>query len=86
MAETVYALCAFTAFACAVMLLRGFRRSGARVLFWASLCFVCLTLNNVLLYVDLVVVPNIDLSAWRTATALGGVGMLLFAFVWEGQR
>ena len=85
MAETVYVLCAITALACAVMLMLSFRRTGARLLLWATLCFVGLTLNNILLYVDLVLVPNVDLSALRTGVALGGVGILLFAFIWEGR-
>ena len=85
MAAIVYVLCAATAFACAVLLIRSFRRTGARVLLWASLCFVGLTLNNVLLYVDLVLIPSVDLSAIRAAVALAGVATLLFAFIWEGR-
>ena len=49
MASVVYALCALTSLACAVLLLRAYRRSWARLLFWSGLCFVGLALNNVLL-------------------------------------
>jgi hypothetical protein len=66
MAETVYALCAVTSILCAVLLLRGYRISRTRLLFWASLCFVCLAINNVLLFIDLIVVPDIDLASWRS--------------------
>ena len=40
MAETVYILCALTCMACAVLLLRGYRRSRARFLLWSSICFM----------------------------------------------
>jgi hypothetical protein len=86
MAEAVYVLCALTSLACGMMLFRAYRRSGQRFLLWASLCFVGLVLNNVLLYVELVVVgPDIDpdLSVPRVATALAGVGLLVFGLVWE---
>jgi hypothetical protein len=37
---------------------------------WSSLCFVGLAINNVLLFVDLVFLPNVDLSVVRSITAL----------------
>jgi hypothetical protein len=83
MAEAVYALCAFTALACAAMLVRGYRRSGTRLLLWASLCFIALTVNNILLYVDLVVIPGTNLAALRSSIALAGLSVLLFGLVWD---
>ena len=58
MAEVVYILCALTSLACAVLLIRGYRRSRSRLLLWSCLGFVALAANNVLLFVDLVVVPH----------------------------
>lgn len=83
MATLVYALCALTSIACAVLLLRGYRQSGARLLFWAGLCFAGLALNNVLLFVDLRLVPATDLSAWRSLPALAGLLSLIYGLVWE---
>jgi hypothetical protein len=84
MAEAVYVLCALTSLACGMMLFRAYRRSGQRFLLWASLCFVGLVLNNVLLYVDLAVFgTDVDLSVPRVASALAGVGLLVFGLVWE---
>jgi len=84
MAEAVYLLCALTSLACGIMLFRAYRRSGQRFLLWASLCFVGLVLNNVLLWVDLAIIgPEIDLSVPRVATALAGIGLLVFGLVWE---
>jgi len=80
----VYILCALTSFLCAVLLWRGYRRSGARLLWWSAWCFVGLTLNNVLLVADMTI-PQIDLSLIRTIPALVGVALLIFGLVWEGQ-
>lgn len=82
-ANLVYVLCALTSVACAVLLYRGYRRSHARLLFWSAVCFVGLAANNLLLIVDLRVVPAIDLSAWRLVPALIGVGALVFGLIWE---
>jgi multidrug transporter EmrE-like cation transporter len=86
MPETVYLLCAATSVMCAVLLLRAYRRQRTRLLLWSSLCFVLLALNNILLFVDLIVVPSaIDLSLWRSGVALAGVGVLLFGLIWESR-
>lgn len=83
MATFVYVLCALTSLACAVLLLRGFRSSRSRLLFWASLCFWGLTLNNILVFVDERVVPTTDLSLWRFIPALFGVALFVYGLVWE---
>lgn len=83
MPETVYVLCSLTSIACAALLWRGYRRSRARLLLWSSLCFVGLAVNNVLLIVDVRVVPTTDLSVWRLLPALIGVGALLYGLIWE---
>jgi hypothetical protein len=80
----VYILCALTSIACAVLLFRGYRRSRARFLLWCALCFVGLAANNVLLFLDLIVFVNIDLSVWRSATATAGLMVLVIGLVWEG--
>ena len=86
MPETVYLLCAATSVTCTVLLLRAYRRQRTRLLLWSSLCFVLLALNNTLLFVDLIVVPSdIDLSIWRSGTALAGVSLLLFGLIWESR-
>lgn len=86
MAESVYILCALTSVACAVLLLRGYGRSGMRLLLWSGLCFVALALSNVLLFVDLVLVgKEVDLSLLRTSLALLGVATLLYGLIWDSQ-
>jgi hypothetical protein len=83
MAKLVYLLCALTSVACGVMLLRGFFASRSRLLFWSGLCFIILSVNNVLLYLDLVMIPDVDLSLLRSLTALLALVVLLFGLVWE---
>ena len=83
MALTVYLLCGFTSLACAVLLLRGYRSSGARLLLWSGLCFACFFLNNVLLIVDVRMLPELDLSVVRSLPLLVGIALLLWGLVWE---
>ncbi len=83
MATLVYALCGLTSMACAFLLLRGYASSRARLLLWAGLCFVGLAINNVLLFVDLRIVPEVDLSVWRSTPTLVGLLLLIYGLVWE---
>jgi hypothetical protein len=83
MPQIVYALCALTSAVCAVLLWRAYRQRRTRLLLWSSLAFIGLAANNGLLFVDLVIVPNIDLSVPRTLTALAAVMVLLFGLVWD---
>jgi hypothetical protein len=81
-AATVYVLCALTAAVCALLLLQAWARTRSRLLFWSGLCFAGLTVSNALLVVDLLVVPDVDLFAWRSLTSLVSVGLLLYGLIW----
>jgi heme/copper-type cytochrome/quinol oxidase subunit 4 len=81
----VYALCALTSIACVWLLLRGYARTRVRLLLWSGLCFAGLALNNILLFIDLRVLPETDLSLARTLPALVGVALLLYGLVWESR-
>jgi hypothetical protein len=85
MATLIYVMCALTSLLCALLLLRGFRSSRARLLFWAALCFAGLAINNLLVFVDERIVPTTDLSVWRSLPALLGVAVLIYGLVWEVQ-
>jgi hypothetical protein len=54
-----------------------------RLLFWSGACFVCLGISNVLLFVDLIVFPDVDLSIFRNGTTLLGLLMLLYGMIWD---
>lgn len=85
MAEVVYLLCALTSTFCAYLQVRSYHRQRTRLLLWSSACFVGLAMNNVMLFVDLVVVPDLDLSIIRTTFALGATLMLLVGLIWESK-
>jgi hypothetical protein len=85
MVETVYILCGLTALLCAILLLRGYLRTHARLLLWSSLCFFGLTLNNVFLFLDKVIFPRLDFSLWRTGTALLALVPLLYGLIWDSE-
>lgn len=86
MAEAVYLLCALTSVMCTLLLLRGYRRTKARLLMWSSACFAALAVNNVLLFVDLVILPEIDLSVWRNLSALVGIFLMLWGLIWDSRE
>lgn len=85
MAEAVYILCALTSSACALLLLNGYRANRTRLLFWSSLSFMGLAAHNILLFLDLVTLPNIDLFYWRTGVALLAMLVLIYGLVWESR-
>lgn len=86
MGIVAYCLCAAAAFLCTVLLFRAYIRVRMRLLLWSAICFGCLTLNNLLIAVDLVLLPQVDLFLLRNVTALLGVGALLYGLIWEVRR
>jgi hypothetical protein len=85
MASLVYALCAVTSGLCAVLLLRAYWSRPARLLLWSGIAFVGLTCNNLLLFADLVVLPGVDLSLYRSLAAASAIMLLLAALIWDSK-
>ena len=83
MTVIVYVLCALTALACAVLLLQGARRSASRMLFWSGICFALLAVSNVVLIVDVFVLPGIALWPLRDGISLLAVSALLYGLIFE---
>lgn len=86
MDKAIYALCALTALACAVLLLRSYLRTRYRLLLWSGLCFAGLTANNLMLVLDQVVFTHVDLSLWRFVLALISVLLLVGGLALEGDE
>lgn len=79
-------LAALTSLACMLLLWRSYRRTGLRLLLWSALCFVGLSVSNVLLFFDLAVYPTeVDLRPWRSGAALAGLLSLLYGFIGEAE-
>lgn len=83
----LYLLAVLTCLACTVLLFRSYAASGTRLVLWTALCFVGLSLNNVLLFFDLVIypIPEVDLRPWRHAAALAGLLCLAYGFILESE-
>jgi hypothetical protein len=79
----VYVLCFLTSAACAWLLGRSYQGSRAPLLLWSSVCFVFLALNNLVLVLDLLVLPSLDLRLLRLFLALAASCSLLFGFIWK---
>jgi hypothetical protein len=78
-----YVLCAITAFICGLLLLRSYRQKRVGLLLWCGIFFLALTVENVLLFVDLVMLPQMDLSLLRNSIPLIGVSALLYGLIME---
>ena len=85
MASLVYALCALASGLCAVLLTRAYVASRARLLLWSSLAFIGLTLNNLLLFLDLIVFPTVDLAFYRSLLSALSVMVLLLGLIWDSE-
>ena len=81
----VYMFCFITCAICAGLLVRSWLKTRTRLLLWIAVSFVCLAVNNFFLFADTTLFPTIDLSVYRTVSALVGVSILIFGLVWEAD-
>ena len=82
----LFLLAALTSVGCMWLLLRAYARTRVRLLFWTGVCFIALSVNNILLFVDVIVLPTeVDLRVLRLGAALAGIACLLYAFIWEAE-
>jgi hypothetical protein len=85
MGPAVYILGTLVCLASAVLLLRGYLRGRQRLLLWSGFCFIGLTIANLLLFVDLVMFPDVDLYLWRLMVTAAAMLLLLYGLIWEGE-
>jgi hypothetical protein len=82
MGSAVYILCALTSLGCTALLIGRYRKSRVDLLFWSAIAFLLLSLTNILLFVDLVLLgPNTDLNVYRNASTLVGVLIMLYGLI-----
>ena len=81
----LYLMAVLTCIACTVLLGRSYMHTGVRLLLWGTLCFVGLSISNVLLFFDLIVFAELDLRPWRLASAVVGLAFLLYGFIFEAE-
>jgi Family of unknown function (DUF5985) len=82
---TIYSLCALTSLLCAWLLLRAYGKQHIALLFWCGLFFSIQTCANILLVIDKLMLPDIDLSMYRYGIALVAVGVLLYGLVMRAE-
>lgn len=82
----LYLMAVLTCFACTILLGRSYLQTHLRLLLWSTLCFVGLTISNVLLFFDLMIFTELDLRPWRLTFALAGLLFLLYGFIWEAEE
>ena len=70
---------------CFGLLLRNHRRERSSLAFKCSLAFLCFAISNLLLFIDLIVLPQVDLRMWRNVFTLVGVVVLVLAVTQDHQ-
>ncbi|MGA7521855.1 MAG: DUF5985 family protein [Acidobacteriaceae bacterium] len=86
LAPAVYIFGFLVTLACGVLLFRAYAAVRKRLLLWSAICFCGLALSNLLVFVDLVLLPNINLYLLRLITAAIAMLLLLYGLIWEGQQ
>ncbi len=82
----LFLIAVLTSFSCMLLLFRAYLDSRLRILLWSALCFVGLTVNNTLLFIDIVLLPDsVDLRLYRNAAALVGMLFMLYGFIRESE-
>lgn len=85
MVAAVYILGSLVVCLCAIMLLRAYTKAKRRLLLWSGLCFVGLTISNLLVFIDLVMIPDLNLYPLRLWTAAIATMLLVFGLIWESE-
>lgn len=85
MAEIVYGLCFFLSVVCSILLFRKYRKSRSKLLLWTGSSFTLIAFNNLVLFVDLVVFPQVEFGGGLLRVMSGAIGgcVLLFGLIWE---
>jgi hypothetical protein len=81
----VYLLCIAASLTCTLLLLRAYSQNRVRLLLWSGLCFIGLTVNNIVLFLDTVIFPDNDLYMFRMTATVMGILCLLYGFIWESE-
>jgi hypothetical protein len=84
-APIIYLLCALTAAGCSALLYKAYRTTHAPLLLWSALCFAGLTLSNLLVVIDNVLLPMSDFAAWRVGISVLSISVLLYGLIMESR-
>lgn len=81
----VYVLCFATCTLCAGLLVRAWMFSRTRLLMFMAISFTLFAINNLFLFMDLVVLEERDLWVFRYVPALLGIAVMVVGFIWEAE-
>jgi len=84
-ASAIYVLCALTSFGCTFLLITSHRKARSPLLLWSAVCFATMTLSCILLFVDLVLVPQVDLTDLRLGLNLIASASLTVGLIWNSN-
>jgi len=84
-AGVVYIFGALTCLGCALLLVRGYMRSKMRLLLWSSVFFFALSADNIVIFFDLIVFPEIKFGLLRNLFTLGGLLLLIYGLIFESE-
>jgi hypothetical protein len=85
-AEAIYLLCAATSLVAAGLLLRYYFARRTPLLLWSCVGFLGLAMNNVLVYVDVVLVPDVDLRLWRAVVGAAAMLAMVYGLIWKADE
>jgi hypothetical protein len=85
MTPALYVLTCLTTLLCAILLLRAYAAVRRKLLLWSGLCFVGLSVSNLLVIADLLLFPKIDLFSYRLGSAAVAMALLLYGLIWESR-
>ncbi|MGC2637951.1 MAG: DUF5985 family protein [Acidobacteriaceae bacterium] len=85
-APAVYILGFLVTLTCGILLARAYALGRKRLLLWSAVCFFGLAISNLLVFIDLVLLPNVDLYLLRLLVAAAAMLILLYGLIWEGQQ
>lgn len=85
MAEIVYSLCFLLSVLCSFMLFRKYKKSRINLLLYTGVAFALIAINNIILFLDLVVFPDAEFNGALLRIVSGALGstVLLFGLIWE---
>ena len=83
MNAAIYIFAFLTNLACSYLLLRAYHRVTAPLLLWSGLCFAVLALSSAMVFVDLIVLPDVDLFLWRLVISITAMSLLIYALIFE---
>jgi len=85
MAAASYVFGMLVALLCGILLARGYRQSHQRLLLWSSICFLGLSLQSALIFIDLVLLPNTDLHLLRRSVVAVSMIVLIYGLFWDSE-